>query len=75
MSFEFLPKTLVAKCNRLIKAHHGTHGYSTLPHLLWQDEETRQFMEAHDELRLLFKKARDHHGPPDPYPPRPIMIT
>ncbi len=75
MSFEFLPKTLVAKCNRLIKAHHGTHGYSTLPHLLWQDEETRQFMEAHDELRLLFKKARDHRGPPDPYPPRPIMIT
>jgi hypothetical protein len=52
----FLPKSLATQCQSLIESYHELHGYACLPDILWK-ARLRQFIEAHQEFRLLLKKA------------------
>lgn len=54
--FRFLPKGLTTKCRELIEAYHDSHGYSGLADILWS-ADTRDFIEFHSELHLVFKRA------------------
>src|SRR5580704_11212028 len=54
--FKFVPKYLATKCQQLIETYHGIHGYGCLPDMLW-DAEVRDVIEAHGELRQIFRKA------------------
>jgi hypothetical protein len=52
----FLPRSLTTQCQSLIESYHELHGYACLPDILWK-ARLRQFIEAHQEFRLLLKKA------------------
>jgi hypothetical protein len=52
----FLPKSLTTQCQSLIESYHELHGYACLPDILWK-ARLRQFIEAHQEFRLLLRKA------------------
>ncbi len=54
--FGFLPPTLSAQCQALIESFHEIHGYASLPDALWK-AGFGPFIEAHNELRDLFRKA------------------
>jgi hypothetical protein len=54
--FSFIPKTLAAKCRRLIETYHAMNGYVCLPDMLWQPE-LRDFIEMHKDLREIFKRS------------------
>ena len=54
--FNFVPKTLTAKCRQLIEKYHGLNGYGCLPDMLW-DIELRDLIDAHKELRETFHKS------------------
>jgi hypothetical protein len=56
IDFKFVPKYLAAKCRQLIETYHGINGYGCLPDMLW-DIEVRELIDAHRELRLIFRKA------------------
>jgi hypothetical protein len=54
--FSFIPKSLAAKCRRLIETYHAMNGYACLPDMLWHPER-RDFIEMHKEFRYIFKRA------------------
>jgi hypothetical protein len=54
--FSFIPKTLAAKCRKLIETYHAMNGYACLPDMLWQPE-LRDFIEMHKDFRQIFKRA------------------
>jgi hypothetical protein len=54
--FNFIPKSLAAKCRRLIETYHAMNGYACLPDMLWQPG-LRDFIEMHRDFRLVFKRA------------------
>jgi hypothetical protein len=54
--FNFVPKSLAAKCRRLIETYHSMNGYACLPDMLWQPE-LRGFIEMHSDFRQIFKRA------------------
>ena len=56
MPLRFLPRTLTAKCRRLIDAHHAIRGYAQLPDLLWH-AETRELIATNEDLRSIFRQA------------------
>jgi hypothetical protein len=56
IDFSFIPKTLAAKCRKLIETYHAMHGYACLPDMLWQPE-LRDFIEMHKDFRQIFKRA------------------
>jgi hypothetical protein len=56
VDFEFLPTTLAKKSRRLLEGYHELRGYGSLPDFLW-DAEIREFIEMHDQLNAIFKKA------------------
>src|SRR6202453_143999 len=55
-NLSFLPKSLTAQCQSLIVSYHELHGYACLPNILWK-ARLGHFIEAHQEFRLLLKKA------------------
>jgi hypothetical protein len=54
--FKFVPKYLASKCQQLIETYHAINGYSCLPDMLW-DTEVRDMIEAHPELRRIFRRS------------------
>jgi hypothetical protein len=56
LDFSFIPKTLAAKCRRLIETYHAMNGYACLPDMLWQPE-LRDFIEMHKDFREIFKRS------------------
>jgi hypothetical protein len=54
--FGFLPEALVRQCRSLIQGYHELHGYTCLPDVLWK-ARLGPFIEDHDELRQLLRKA------------------
>jgi hypothetical protein len=54
--FGFIPKTLAAKCRRLIETYHAMNGYTCLPDMLWQPE-LRDFIDMHKDFRDIFKRS------------------
>jgi hypothetical protein len=54
--FSFIPKSLAAKCRRLIETYHAINGYACLPDMLWHPER-RDFIEMHKDFRQIFKRA------------------
>jgi hypothetical protein len=54
--FSFIPKSLAAKCRRLIETYHAMNGYACLPDMLWQPK-LRDFIEMHKDFRQVFKRA------------------
>jgi hypothetical protein len=56
VDFDFVPKSLVEQCRRLIESFHELHGYLCLPDMLWK-ARLGPFIETHHEFRALLKKA------------------
>jgi hypothetical protein len=56
LDFTFLPSSLMKQCRSLIESYHELHGYACLPDILWKSR-LGPFIEAHQELRHLLKKA------------------
>jgi hypothetical protein len=54
--FDFIPKALAIKCQRLIETYHAKHGYACLRDTLWQPE-LRDFIQTHNEIAKIFKRA------------------
>lgn len=56
LPLRFLPRTLAAKCRRLIKSQHDIRGYAVLADILWH-ADARALIAQHESLDALFRRA------------------
>jgi hypothetical protein len=56
MDLQFLPKSLVVTCNRIVANHHKQHGHSELTRNLWH-KDTMGFISIHEDLFSLLGAA------------------
>ena len=54
--FSFVPTELAVKCRALVETYHTTHGYTSLPDLLWRSN-MRHMIKRRRELGEIYRKA------------------